>query len=126
MKRFLLALLSSPALLGSALCYLTVLPPTHAIEAEAQISKDLVCDRANDHLQQQFVCRRINQVTGKTSKEVIDLTKQKPTYTEVQARPDNPDMLDFTDEESDASIALFGCDCLVCINALRQLRSISG
>lgn len=33
-------------------------------------------------------------------------------------------MLDFTEEESDAAEALFGCDCQLCINALRKLRGL--
>jgi hypothetical protein len=30
--------------------------------------------------------------------------------------------VEFTEEESDAAIAKFGCDCPACINSLRQLR----
>lgn len=30
--------------------------------------------------------------------------------------------IDFSAAESDAAVALFGCDCFACINALRQLR----
>ncbi len=30
----------------------------------------------------------------------------------------------FIEEESDAAVALFGCDCVKAINALRQLRGI--
>lgn len=30
-------------------------------------------------------------------------------------------LLDFTEEESDAAIKLFGCDCPYCLNSLRQL-----
>jgi hypothetical protein len=33
-------------------------------------------------------------------------------------------MLDFSEEESDAAAALFGCDCQACINSLRQLRGL--
>ncbi len=33
-------------------------------------------------------------------------------------------MLDFTEEESDAAAALFGCDCQLCINSLRKLRGL--
>lgn len=36
---------------------------------------------------------------------------------------DDYPMMDFTIEESDAAVALFGCDCPPCINALRQLRT---
>lgn len=32
--------------------------------------------------------------------------------------------LEFTDEESDASVVLFGCDCPACLNALRQIRGL--
>ena len=32
-------------------------------------------------------------------------------------------MYEFTEAESDAAAALYGCDCPVCINALRQLQS---
>ena len=31
-------------------------------------------------------------------------------------------MYEFTEAESDAAITLYGCDCPVCINALRQLQ----
>ncbi len=31
----------------------------------------------------------------------------------------------FTEEESAAAIALFGCDCVKSINALRQMRGIA-
>jgi hypothetical protein len=33
-------------------------------------------------------------------------------------------MMDFTEEESDAAVALFGCDCPVCMNSLRQLGGL--
>ncbi len=39
-------------------------------------------------------------------------------------RPDELPELEFTDEESDASVALFGCDCPACLNALRQIRGL--
>jgi len=31
-------------------------------------------------------------------------------------------MLEFTDQESDAAIDRYGCDCAGCLNALRQLQ----
>ena len=39
-------------------------------------------------------------------------------------RPDELPELEFTDEESDASVTLFGCDCPACLNALRQIRGL--
>lgn len=38
--------------------------------------------------------------------------------------PNEVPELEFTDEESDASVALFGCDCPACLNALRQIRGL--
>lgn len=35
---------------------------------------------------------------------------------------EHPDS-NFSEAESDAAVTLFGCDCLACIGALRQLRS---
>lgn len=32
-------------------------------------------------------------------------------------------MYELTEAESDAAVALYGCDCPVCINALRKLQS---
>lgn len=43
----------------------------------------------------------------------------------ISAKPSEGEgmMLDFTEEESNAAIALFTCDCPYCINALRALRN---
>jgi hypothetical protein len=42
---------------------------------------------------------------------------------------ENPDaeypMLAFSNAESDAAVALFGCDCPACMNSLRQLRNLA-
>jgi len=34
-------------------------------------------------------------------------------------------IIDFTEEESDEAVRLFGCDCLSSINALRKMRGIA-
>lgn len=34
--------------------------------------------------------------------------------------------LEFTEEESNAAITLFGCDCPACVSALRNLRGLPG
>ncbi|MDM9580338.1 hypothetical protein [Nostoc sp. GT001] len=43
-------------------------------------------------------------------------------YARIQEFPE----LEFTHEESETSIALFGCDCPPCLNALRQMRGLPG
>lgn len=41
------------------------------------------------------------------------------------AQNNNEDMmLQFTEEESEAAIALYGCDCIACVNALRAMRGL--
>lgn len=123
MRRLFLTLLSCPALLGSAFCYLTVLvPPASATTAPVRITDGLHCDRAVSMTQRQFTCKRVT-AAGTTVKQIIDLNKAtKLAQAPVQLQ--TGDVLEFTDEESDAAIALFGCDCPMCLNALRQLRSL--
>ncbi|MBD3884692.1 hypothetical protein IFO70_23425 [Phormidium tenue FACHB-886] len=48
-----------------------------------------------------------------------------PVLIASSAGPGEYPIADFSEAESDAAVALFGCDCLSCINALRQLRSQS-
>jgi hypothetical protein len=87
------------------------------------VSKNLACERATSPTQKQFICRRINNAQGQSPKQLIDLTN-RPILFPLDPDPDNPDVLEFTDEESDAAVALFGCDCPTCLNSLRQLRAI--
>lgn len=50
----------------------------------------------------------------------------------VNASPELPEeavqteypMLEFSARESDAAVALYGCDCPACMNALRRLRNL--
>ncbi len=48
----------------------------------------------------------------------------KPTIGKQSPDGQPVAMMDFTEEESDAAVALFGCDCPVCMNSLRQLRGL--
>lgn len=74
-----------------------------------------------------------NAVNGK-----LCLSEHGRTYCVSQARvnPDqarkaqeiamNPDAgIVFTDEESDAAVKKFGCDCPNCIRALKQIRAFT-
>ena len=64
------------------------------------------------------VCARVSQSQRK-------LIASRATDTQVvSANPSEGEgmMLDFTEEESNAAIKLFTCDCPYCINALRALR----
>ncbi|MBD2021845.1 hypothetical protein H6F43_16820 [Leptolyngbya sp. FACHB-36] len=123
MRKLFLTLLSCPALLGSAFCYLTVLaPPASATTAPVRVSDNLYCDRAVSITQRQFTCVRVT-AAGTSAKQIIDLN-QASKLAQAPLQLEDADVLEFTDEESDAAAALFGCDCPACLNALRQLRSL--
>jgi hypothetical protein len=110
MKRFLLLFLMAPTVLG------TVLPidamTTPAMAAGAAKSQDgKFCIEAHARL----ICVKSSQVTGTTPRAEL--------IARAEAEAKNPDtFVNFTDEESDGAIALFGCDCPACIRSLRQLR----
>jgi hypothetical protein len=46
-------------------------------------------------------------------------------FSNVQETPEGHLILNISEEESDAAIALFGCDCITSVNALRQTRGIA-
>jgi hypothetical protein len=111
MNRFLLTLLSSPVLLSSALSLLVALQPA---AAQPERSPQATC-AGDAQANRRLVCTRITNETGTDAKQIVNLAKPNP---------DQPEMLEFTEEESDAAVALFGCDCPTCLNALRQLRNL--
>ncbi|MGI0480049.1 hypothetical protein ACN4EE_04585 [Geminocystis sp. CENA526] len=59
----------------------------------------------------------------------IDITIVSPNgditeYSGLEKNEDGYYMLNFTDEESDAAIKLYGCDCPSSINKLKKLRGM--
>jgi hypothetical protein len=62
---------------------------------------NLVCSRSQPIAQQAEIGQPIDQATDPES---------------------SPEEFVFSDQESNAAIALFGCDCPTCLNALRSLR----
>ena len=64
---------------------------------------------------QRLSCMRLPAKTAANPKQTIGW--QSPDGQQVA-------MMDFTEEESDAAVALYGCDCPVCMNSLRQLRGL--
>ncbi|MGV0023455.1 hypothetical protein [Phormidesmis priestleyi] len=116
MKRlFLLTLLSSPALLH-ALFAPGMISPVSAAEVPAQENDRLSCSSPRRSVN--LTCTRV-----KPSPEVSQFTPIEIIIT----RPSDsqPTSLDFTDEESDAAVMRFGCDCPTCLNALRQMRGLA-
>lgn len=113
MNRLLLTLLVSPTLFGS-LMSLRVLASPAVGETPAQSADSPRCVRS-PHTQRLSCVRLSAKTANSDSKPTIG--KQSPDGQPVA-------MMNFTEEESDAAVALFGCDCPVCMNSLRQLRGL--
>lgn len=100
--RMLLSLATISTLASSFLTMVLLASPASAATSAAprQVSCDLPSTSTSHQLNQGTLIASAVQMSGDTE-------------------------LDFTAAESDAAVTLFGCDCLSCINALRQLRSQS-
>lgn len=118
-RRLTLILLSSPTVLTSILSMVLTVNPVHAAEPIAPVSDSPSCN-SNLHIGR-LTCTRVSQTTQIASTgDRID-----PQAATLDQTASEPPMLNFTEEESDAAIQLFGCDCIVCINAIRQMRGLA-
>lgn len=127
MSQLLRLLLLAPTVI-SPLFSLVMVIPAHANDATwITVAPNYTCQRATVREGKQLVCKRV--AAGTTASErIFDLRELKtmspPSETEIS--PDTfPLTLDFTIEESDAAVALFGCDCPACIRSLRTLRNMT-
>jgi len=115
-KRFVLRLLSSPVLFASVMSMVMTGRPAHASQAFVNTNTNSVCIAAPHSATPRLVCIPLTKANRNPNK----------SQTLVAAVPPNQiKELDFTDAESDKAIKLFGCDCPICINALRQLQGMS-
>ncbi len=127
MNQLLRLLLLAPTVV-SPLVSLGLMLPVHANEATwIKVSQGYTCMRAPVREGKQLVCKRVDAtVTDKG--QLFDLRQLKamspPSETEISPAT-FPMTLDFSVEESDAAVALFGCDCPACIRSLRTLRSMT-
>ena len=114
MNRLLLTLLVSPTLFGSLMSLSAIANPAQITETPGQSTDSPKCVRS-PHTQR-LSCVRLPAKTAAANSQP-KISWQRPADEEVA-------MLDFSEEESDAAVAMFGCDCPVCINSLRQLRGV--
>ncbi|MEB3295632.1 MAG: hypothetical protein VKJ24_20975 [Synechococcales bacterium] len=112
MKRLVLSLLTTPTLVGSALCWLVALPAqaNPVVQPEGMDAK--LCTMSKHH-RFNLVCERVSNLQKLPKVAPVDLATDPI---------ESPEEFQMTDEESNAAIALFGCDCQVCVNAMRSLR----
>jgi hypothetical protein len=115
MNKLLLTLLVSPTLLGSVMSLSAIANPALIGETPVRAAGAPECARSAAHTQRLTCVRLPGKAAAANSKQRISW--QRPGEQPMA-------MLDFTEEESDAAEALFGCDCQLCINALRQLRGL--
>ncbi|WP_445246517.1 hypothetical protein [Microcoleus sp. OTE_8_concoct_300] len=114
MNRLLLTLLVSPTLFGSVMSLSAIANPAQIGETPSQSLDSPKCVRS-PHTQR-LSCVRLPVKTAAANSQP-KISWQRPADEQVA-------MLDFSEEESDAAVAMFGCDCPVCINSLRQLRGV--
>ena len=92
----------------------------------ANFTQDKVSDNASVQKAPQAVlnCSRQN-CTGNAHLATFNRIFMAKVDNPNNQTPKGVKVLNFTDEESDAAIAKFGCDCPKSINALRQTRGIT-
>ncbi|AFY61159.1 hypothetical protein [Synechococcus sp. PCC 6312] len=110
-----LVLMTSPTLLVSAFSLLASVKPAlaqTAITIPVPSPENQICI-PSPHSKFQLVCTRANQASG----PAVEMAKTRTTVIDPNA------ILEFTEEESNTAVQLFGCDCPLCLNALRALRN---
>ena len=118
-KKIVLSLLSSQIIFTSLMSVLGIVnSPAQAAQRVFQFSDGRSCIR-HPHGGTSIVCTRSQ------SKNNLVASRPKTDAEVISAQPSNGEvmMLEFTEEESNAAIALFSCDCPYCINSLRALRN---
>jgi hypothetical protein len=114
MKRFLLLFLLAPTVLSTVSVVVASIEPAFA-GGSTQQKQDKFCVNAHSRL----VCVKSSQLARKDVAKATLIAK-------AEAEAKNPDaFVNFSDEESDAAAAMFGCDCPACIRSLRQLRTMA-
>ncbi|MUG92239.1 hypothetical protein F7734_07110 [Scytonema sp. UIC 10036] len=115
-KKLVLNLLSSSTIFTSLMSTLAVINPAHAATTTQRLlhTNDGRTCISHPHGSTSFVCIKASQSQQASATNSSTVT--------VGISDSNVAMLDFTEEESNSAIQLFGCDCPYCINSLRQLR----
>jgi hypothetical protein len=114
MKRFLLLFLSAPTVLSAILAVVTAAP---AVAADTKLPATPGKFCVNTH--GKLMCVKSSQLASNSPARAALIAK-----AEAEAR--DPDaFVNFSNEESDAAAAMFGCDCPACIRSLRQLRTMA-
>jgi hypothetical protein len=119
MNKLLFSFISTASIVGSSLCWLLAMPvgavDQRVSDPMLEAQEEQVCVFST-HSRFNLVCERVSKLKEQSQAKPIDLATDPFS---------SPEWVEFTAEESDASLALFGCDCQTCINALRSMRTWS-
>jgi hypothetical protein len=121
-RKLILAALSSPTLIGSLFALastLTSLPAQAA--SESQVNSCLLSDHGRSF--GKLICIKVKP-EELARRQVLETEQLKRPVKPAQEPEVFPLKLEFTDEESDAAVVVFGCDCPSCLNMLRQMRGL--
>ena len=117
-RKLILNLLSSSSIFVSLMSTLGVINPAHAAGMTQRLT----------HTSDGRTCITHPHASYKTPVCIKD-SERNPNAPPVRSATittnksdQNVAMLNFTEEESNAAMRLFSCDCPYCINSLRQLR----
>jgi hypothetical protein len=118
-KKLILNLFASSSIFTSLISTLGIIHPAHAsvnLTQKLMHTSDGRTCITNPHGLKDFVCIRDSERDPKAA--------PAPKSMVISAQPSDSRVkeLNFTDEESEAAIRIFKCDCPFCINSLRQLR----
>ncbi|WP_081603010.1 hypothetical protein [Fortiea contorta] len=117
-KKITLNLLASSSIVTSLISTLGIINPAHAsvnLTQRLLHTNDGRTCISNPHGFKNFVCIRDSERDSKAPAPKSMVITDQPSDSTIAE-------LNFTDEESEAAISLFKCDCPFCINSLRQLR----
>ncbi len=121
-KKFLLTLLSSPAIFTSMLS-MVMTNPAHATQRSTPIiytPDGQVCVHSpHGSYPTPLVCIRRTNSANTVPQSTVAIAS-------AQVSSQDPAKLEFSEEESSVAIQLFGCDCPACVSALRNLRGQPG
>jgi hypothetical protein len=116
MNKLSRALISGSALSAASLLNLLLEQPVLAAHKSAERTNLPQSFSSNPAL---FIC---NNCAG--NDRLASFQRLSATRKSTVSKSQDPLELNFTDEESDAAVAKFGCDCARSINMLRQTRGI--
>ncbi|ARV60673.1 hypothetical protein BZZ01_20480 [Nostocales cyanobacterium HT-58-2] len=115
-RKFVLTLLSSPVLFASMLSLAMMTQPARANQTVNPAANSPSCVRSPHQATPRLVCTRVNKTAASS---VVEFAAPPADPNQVNGE------LEFTDEESETAIAMYGCDCVACINAIRQMRGLA-